>query len=110
VRFLFDENLSTRLVSLLQRDYPGCSHVEGEGLRGTPDATIWAFARENGFVIVTKDGDFRHLAIFHGAPPRVIWMRVGNLGTGAIAARLRNERSAIDRFVADPESALLVIG
>lgn len=73
VKLLLDENLSPRLVQLLARDFPGCSHVDAIGLHGKPDVEIWGYAREHGFVIVSKDDDFRQLSFLHGAPPTVGW-------------------------------------
>ena len=68
MKLLFDENLSPRLVHQLS-DFPGSAHVDVLGLHGKPDAEIWAYAREHGFVIVSKDDDFRQLSFLHGAPP-----------------------------------------
>jgi predicted nuclease of predicted toxin-antitoxin system len=79
VKLLFDENVSPRLVGLLEEDYPGRAHVRDIGLRGAPDRRIWDHARENTFVIVSKDDDFRQRSIFQGAPPKVIWLQEATL-------------------------------
>ena len=86
---LFDQNLSRRLVGLLAADYPGSEHVEGAGLLGADDLTVWNYAAGRGHLVVSKDSDFRHLALLHGPPPKVIWVRVGNGPTAAVAALLR---------------------
>jgi predicted nuclease of predicted toxin-antitoxin system len=36
----FDENLSPRLVELLAADFPGCTHIEFLGMRGTADTAM----------------------------------------------------------------------
>jgi predicted nuclease of predicted toxin-antitoxin system len=36
------------------------------------DEKIWSFAAKNGFIITTKDDDFRGLSQLLGAPPKVI--------------------------------------
>jgi predicted nuclease of predicted toxin-antitoxin system len=81
MRLLFDENLSPRLVGLLHDPYRGSRHVEDLGLRGQSDRTIWDYARQNEYVIVSKDNDFRQLSFLLGPPPKVIWLSVGNAGT-----------------------------
>ncbi|MGH8729532.1 MAG: DUF5615 family PIN-like protein [Burkholderiales bacterium] len=64
--------------------FPDSQHVDGAGLRGQPDTAVWQHARQYGFAIVSKDDDFRQLSFLHGAPPKVIWLSVGNAGTNAI--------------------------
>jgi predicted nuclease of predicted toxin-antitoxin system len=86
---LFDQNLSRKLVGLLTAEYPGSEHVEGAGLLGTDDLTVWRYAATRNRMIVSKDSDFRHLALLHGPPPKVIWVRVGNGPTAVVEALLR---------------------
>ena len=42
---------------------------------------IWNYARDNGLTIVSKDSDFHRMSFVLGAPPQVIWLRVGNCPT-----------------------------
>jgi len=109
VKLLLDENLSPRLAELLAPDYPGSVHVRSVGLRGADDARVWEHARDQGFAIASKDGDFRQRSFLQGAPPKVIWLEVGNAGTDAIADLLRRERSRVDAFDRHPEASLLVL-
>jgi predicted nuclease of predicted toxin-antitoxin system len=82
VKLLFDENLSPRLARLLDDLFPGSSHVHSVGMGVAPDGGIWDYARDNGFVIVTKDVDFYHRALRLGHPPKIVWLRLGNCSTG----------------------------
>jgi predicted nuclease of predicted toxin-antitoxin system len=109
MRLLFDQNLSRRLVPLLAVEFPNSEHVEGAGLLDADDLTIWQFAAARGFVLVSKDSDFRHLALLHGPPPQVLWLRVGNGPTAAVAALLRARVVDVHAFAADPTVALLVL-
>jgi len=109
VKLLFDENLSPRLVQQLARDYPESAHVDSVGLQGKPDAEIWAHAREHGFIIVSKDDDFRQLSFLRGAPPKIVWLSVGNAGTGAIARLLSDGKALIEALAGDPEESLLIL-
>ena len=72
MKLLFDENLSPRLAEKVGGLWPDCSHVELSGLRRASDETIWKFAQAERFMIVSKDDDFRALALVRGAPPKVI--------------------------------------
>jgi predicted nuclease of predicted toxin-antitoxin system len=109
VKLLLDENLSPKLAQALESEYPGSAHVRAVGLRGATDDTIWERARHEGYVIVSKDNDFRQLSFLHGAPPKVIWVSVGSAGTEAILHFLRTQRGEIHTFEADPEASLLVL-
>lgn len=106
---LFDENVSRRLVDLLKAEYPGCTHLEDLGLRGAQDSKIWELAKARSLALVTKDDDFRSLALLHGAPPKVVWLRVGNAGTEVIAELLRAQRARIATFVRDANESLLIL-
>ena len=108
-RLLFDENLSPRLVGLLAEAYPDSVHVDQAGMHGRPDADVWAYARDNNLVLVSKDNDFRQMSFLHGAPPKVIWLRIGNAPTLAAADALRKRRPEIEAFIVDAEAALLAI-
>jgi predicted nuclease of predicted toxin-antitoxin system len=109
VKLLFDENLSPSLVGLVREEYPNSTHVRDVGLRGAPDLRLWEHARENGFVIVSKDEDFRQRSLLEGAPPKVVWLQVGNAGTEAIAELLREHASRLRQFEGDEESAFLIL-
>jgi hypothetical protein len=55
MRLLLDENLSPRLATSLADLYPGSAHVTAHDLGQAPDEAVWAFAREHGYTLVTKD-------------------------------------------------------
>jgi predicted nuclease of predicted toxin-antitoxin system len=109
-RLLFDENLSSRLVKLLAEDFPESAHVDDIGLHGRPDGDLWDYARDVGFVLVSKDNDFRQLSFLRGAPPKVVWLRIGNAPTNAVVELLRSRKTDLESFVRDPETSLLMIG
>lgn len=93
MKLLLDENLSPRLVKEIATLWPESAHVDILGMRGSSDSVLWAFARDRGFAIVSKDSDFRSLALVRGAPPKVIWLQIGNSSTAEIAALLRRRAS-----------------
>lgn len=77
-RLLLDQNLAPVLARRLADLYPGCANVRAFGLAPADDEAVWAHAAADGFTIVTKDDDFRQRSVLRGAPPRVIWVRLGN--------------------------------
>jgi len=109
VRFLLDNNLSPRLVAELAVAHPGTAHVREFGLQRADDAVIWNLARERGFVILSKDVDFHQRSLLHGAPPKVVWLRVGNRSTREIAAVLRNRERELAQFEADDTASFLAL-
>ena len=109
MRFLVDENLSRRLVAALGDIFPDSTHVETLGLRGSDDARVWSVARDAGYLILTKDDDFNARSVLYGAPPKVVHLRVGNVSTDAVVALLRERYAAIDAFVKDDVTSLLVL-
>lgn len=71
-------SLARHLVSTHGTD---AVHVEELGLLRARDAAIFAAAgrADRSVAMVTKDDDFPKLLALHGPPPRVIWLRCGNV-------------------------------
>lgn len=110
MKLLLDENLSPRLVELLSDLYPDSVHVHECGLGSSTDATIWEYAKTNGFTIVSKDSDFEERSILFGFPPKVIWLRVSNCTSAEIASLLRSASPEIERFVREAQETCLALG
>ena len=89
--------------------YPGTSQIELIGLRGATDTVVWEHAKAEDYVLVSKDNDFRQRSFQFGAPPKVVWLSVGNAGTAVISRLLRESREEIECFLAAPEAALLIL-
>ena len=107
MKFLLDHNLSHKLVSRLADIYPGSTQTRLLGFARAADPEIWFHARTHGFVIVSKDEDFSELAVLRGAPPKVVWLRLGNCSTAAVEQLLRQNFASIAEFVADTERVVL---
>jgi predicted nuclease of predicted toxin-antitoxin system len=110
VRVLLDEQLSESLLQQLQDLWPDGAHVRQLGLGGAADDVVWQRAIDLGCVLVTKDEDFHRLSVLKGAPPKVVWVRLGNCSTDDIARLVRRHSSRLDDFVDDPVAALLELG
>jgi predicted nuclease of predicted toxin-antitoxin system len=68
-----------------------------------------AGAATGGFIVVAKDDDFRQLAFLRGAPPKVIWLSLGNCTTDEVENVLRSRHDDIAAFDGDSDAALLVL-
>jgi predicted nuclease of predicted toxin-antitoxin system len=109
VKLLLDQNLSPRLVDALDDVYPDSAHVQSLSLDRSPDTPLWNFARDNGFVIVSKDVDFSDRSALVGHPPKVIWIRLGNCTTADIESALRRHHEQIEAFGEDEELGVITI-
>jgi predicted nuclease of predicted toxin-antitoxin system len=76
-------------------------------MRAASDEAIWTHARGDDLIIVSKDDDFRSLALVRGPPPKVIWLQIGNASTAAVATLLRANALLLKTFSLDPVEALL---
>jgi predicted nuclease of predicted toxin-antitoxin system len=109
MKLLLDQNLSRRLCQRLSDIYPQIQHICAKGLATATDQRIWDYARKDGFVLVSKDGDFHELSFTYGAPPKVIWLKIGNCSTSQVEDVLRLNHETINQFIEDDEAALLLL-
>ena len=109
MKLLFDQNLSPKLVSTLDELYPGSNHIRNLGLASASDLEIWTYAKAHGFVIASKDSDFHQRSFVEGAPPKVVWLRVGNCSSSEVERILRVDREAIESFDRESEASFLIV-
>jgi len=107
VKLLFDHNLSHKLVARLSDLFPGSTHTRFLGFERAADPELWFHARTHGFVLVTKDEDYSELAVLRGAPPKVVWLRIGNCSTSAVERMIRTHIGQIAALVEDEERVIL---
>lgn len=56
---------------------------------------------------MSKDDDFRSLALLRGAPPKIVWLQVGNAATSQVANVMRANALHLTAFSLDPTEAFL---
>ncbi len=110
MRLLFDEQLSERLPAMLADVFPGALHVRALEGSGVPDERVWQLAIEHFCVLVSKDEDFHRLSVLRGAPPKVVWIRLGNCRTEHVAALLRRRAVDLKVFAEQEEPTFLELG
>jgi len=72
--------------------------VREYGLQEAEDSAVWDFAKKNEFTIVSKDSDFQQRSFLYGAPPKFIWLRVGDCPVAEIENLLRKHSATIHTF------------
>lgn len=99
MKLLFDQNISYRIVKKVSGVFTGCMHVSSCGLTDATDTEIWLYSRTHDFTIVTSDSDFYDLVLVRGIPPKIIWIRQGNLTTIGVADLLLAKHQSIISFL-----------
>lgn len=104
MKLLFDQNLAASLARHFAVRYPGSAHVQDLGLERAADAFLWNVAKDGGYTLVSKDGDFADLQASLGFPPKVVWIIAGNITTAEIREKLAEAEEALKRL--DQEALL----
>lgn len=71
------------------------THLLDVGLLESSDGAIWDYAMSQGAIIVTKDEDFAIRASVSEAPPRIVWIRIGNCSNARLLAWFEQELPAV---------------
>ena len=109
MKLLLDENLSPRLTQSLAALYPGITHVREVGLQAAADDTVWTYAADHGFAILSKDADFHQRSFVLGHPPKGVWIRRGNCSTAEIEAMPRHHQADLLAFGRDEQVSFLAL-
>jgi predicted nuclease of predicted toxin-antitoxin system len=109
MKLLLDENLSRRLVPFLQHDFPDSSQVVLLGMESASDKEVWQKAKDEGYVIVTRDADFQELSLVWGQPPKVIRLKTLNQSRAATLKVLLDYREVITESLIDHDLASVEI-
>ena len=68
----------TQSIFPIKGIFPEIRNVKDFELQYATVKRIWQFARDRNFALITFDADFNDLAILHGIPRKIIWLRFGN--------------------------------
>lgn len=107
MKLLLDQNLSFRLVDKLSEDFPGTKQIRSLGLDNSSDREIWEFAKNNNFTILTFDADFYDFSVVWGHPPKIVWLRTGNMTSIQIQKMLIKHRVRLKDFAEEEQIACL---
>ena len=99
MKILFDQNISFRILKSLPSLFESLSHVKKENLFNSKDFDICEFAKNNDFTIVTQDSDFNDFNLLYGFPPKIKWIKTGNIKTLAIVTLLSDHFTQLENFM-----------
>ena len=99
MKILLDQNISYRVLKKIEHLFPEAAQVKRLGLINATDKMIWQFAKEQDYAILTHDADFQDLSLLYGYPPKIIWLREGNLTNEMLAQKLLNAYDTIKSFI-----------
>jgi len=60
---------------------PFSAHIRDALSIISDDIVIWNYAKDNGFIILTKDNDFDDSSQLFGCPPKIVHLVCGNKST-----------------------------
>lgn len=109
MKLLFDQNISPKIVRQIESDFPGSYQVRHVGLEDASDSSIFDYAKDHGYSIVTFDADFIDLNMIKGIPPKIIWLKTGNLTTRSVSNLLKKNRDALIEFLNSGKEGILEI-
>ena len=109
MRLLFDENLSSRFIEMLNSEFPDSQHIRNLGMKSAKDTEIWEYAINHKFTIVSKDVDFQQRSLLYGHPPKIVWIRIGNGSTLDIFNLIKLRSGEITAFYQDPDASFLAL-
>lgn len=95
MKLLLDQNLSYRLIKVLEQAYPNSNQVSLLDVGDATDKAIWDYAKENDYAIVTLDADFHEYSVLWEGPPLIVWLKCGNQPKAVIADKLLENQDEI---------------
>ncbi len=99
MKWLVDENLPIQIGQELALD---CVHATRIGEQIT-DSELWNYAKRHDMIILTRDTDFFDRFLLLGPPPKVVWIRLGNLTKQQLIQEILRRWSVIRSLIQKPD-------
>ena len=99
MRLLLDENVSWRLAAYLRPHCEAVLHVRDIQLDNSPDTSIWRYAKQYGYDIITKDEDFVRLVMASGFPPRIVALQNAQVAVARLAEFMVTQLPQLRQFL-----------
>jgi predicted nuclease of predicted toxin-antitoxin system len=110
MKLLLDENLSWRMIKMLESISEEIIHVSNLKItQPADDISIWNYAKKNGFTIISKDDDFEKIVLLRKAPPKLIYLKTYNLDTKKLVNLILEYKEKIVDFVNSNENDIFEI-
>lgn len=107
MKILIDMNLSPLWTNVINAAGIEAIHWSSIGAANAPDAQLFAWARDHGYIVLTHDLDFgAMLALTDAESPSVFQIRTQDVTPDALAPRAI---SLLQRFQRELESGALIV-
>jgi predicted nuclease of predicted toxin-antitoxin system len=93
--------VSWRLATYLRPHFEAVLHVRDIGLDESPDTSIWRYALQHSYDLLTKDDDFVRLVLAEGFPPRVVTLQNAQVPVRILAECLLARLSQLESFLGE---------
>ena len=103
MRLLLDENVSLRLAAYLRPHCEAVVHVRDIGLDESPDTSIWRYAQQHNYDLLTKEEDFVRLLLTGSFPPRVVALQNAQVPVKALAEFLLARLPQLQGFLGEQQ-------
>lgn len=105
MQILIDKNLSHRIKII----FPDSLHVSDLKMDKADDIEIWNKGKHENYCILTKDKDFLNYTVKYGPPPKIIFIKCGNVSTREIIDTLELKIIDITSFINTQSTSILEI-
>lgn len=109
MRLLLDQNISYRVVKQLKSLLSETIGVREAGLYNADDYQIRDYGLRNEYTVVTFDKDIPAIESVRGFPPKITWLRTGNLTNSAVTALFMNRLDEFANFIANNHKGCLMV-
>lgn len=109
LKILLDENISYRLKAKLSDIFSEVIHSSQVCGLEAKDSSIWQYAKQNNFIIITKDEDFKGFSALYGHPPKVVLLKTGNSDSRLLEIILRKNLDTIKSLHTDNEKSMIIL-
>ena len=108
MKLLLDANISWRVAKIVSPYFAECIHINTIfSTTSVTDISIWNYALDESYLIVTNDEDFLNLLLVKGFPPKIILLRTGNQNNLQLAQLIIKHKTDIEQLFYSDELGIL---
>ena len=105
MRIIVDAQISPAIAAWINRTFEDIDAVSARsvGLQYAEDSDIYAYAKENRYTLMSKDGDFLRHIKKNGYPPHFIWVTCGNTTNAKMREVLSKSLRSVKELIEEGE-------
>ena len=98
MKLLIDQNISSQIIDSIQDVFEGSVHVNQLEFTNMTDYTLWNYALENDFVLVSTDKAFFNYSIISDKLSKVVYVGGGLINNTKLEWVLRINEQVLTQF------------